>query len=651
MFRKKDPSEPPDHVRVYEYGARPPENPADRSALGEQMFLSHRYKNKLVEIELARRTAVRTLLSAHVDVEPLQTRVDALAAELNTLYTDVASARSKRAVAKKRGEKSSEALAPDAKRAAELRAALKAARVELRAAKQAVKEDVQISLGIAAANEAASAAVRAARAAFAHPARLSAEELTKLGLTTPPARGLYWGSYLVVEQAADQARKGKMDPSFKRSNGEGHLAVQISKGLDTKDIFGTQEKHDTRAWIETEPGRRDRVLHFRYGSHGSAEEGTYIGEDAPAARSGVFAKLRFKMHRELPPGRIKWVHVIKRRVADQERWFVQFVVSMEGVTEAVARSDCDKVTQPPLALDVGWRLKENGDLRVAYGVSASGSSGGTTMELVLPAALLKKDEHVAGLASLRDKLLNEMKAKVTDCLTKLTTVSSEEHLSAMVVFETVSQWRNPGRFMSFVRAVEKGAYVEGLAWKALPTKLREEIRAYAHQDRHLWQWQDFERRKVQHQRREIYRLFAVSIARKHERVVLEDFDLRVFARRGTVDVDSTTDSRPYMRLRALACVSALRDTITQACASRRVPVEIRSAAYTTLDCHVCGHRHASDSALAKKLRDEVVGTCEKCGATWDQDENAARNLLKNTPAPRLEADAKQITQDSKKAAA
>ncbi len=749
--------------KVYEYGALSPfEN---STVVAEQMSLAHKYSNKLVEIELARRAGVRAAQNAHVDVGSKEERVRALEAELETLYGEISASRKKTGGGKSlRGgnkpapvadereaptifrradvkslragsahdamvvEKSlrdGSKLAPagldmsaeNRTRAKELKSLLKDARAEFSAAKRSVASDPDVVAGIAAANEKAANAVKAERKVC----------------------GVFWGTYLQVETAAQQARNGIPDPRFHRWTGDGHLAVQIQKGMPTSDVFD----EDTRIRVVAEPGRRDRVLFFRVCSSETGKP--------------VFAKFRFKMHRELPPGKVKWVHIIRRRVADHERWLVQFVVETEAVSVAVARQDCvsgpvgvdgvaNATATKSVGVDVGWRLKDNGDLRVAVAVDEAG----VLNELVLPAALIKKDEHVAGLQSLRSKLMDEMKAKY------LAWLSTDEGRASVDDLRGIAQWKNPGRFVRVLNPkpahvphddsaprVKAGANVTvppstetpasrleadasalyrqtpslrlasdpgtssfetpssrleadassvrpetpapriagdiallaSLAsletptprtagdiaatpppttetpssrssgdigsMPVLPPDLRAEIEAFLKQDRHLWQWQEHERMKVQHQRREMFRLFSVKLARNYGRVVLEKFDLRVFAKREPVEDGAQTDSRRYARLRALACVSGLRMTLAVACASRYVEIVNVEAAFTTVDCSVC--KKTCTFNAQKDLRHE----CEFCGVEWDQDENAARNILGSAPDTEVSPDALAVKMAAK----
>ncbi len=556
-----DEIEPATDIRVYEYGCRPPFENAER--VREQMSFAHKYSNKLVEIERERRRVVREAQAAHADVAPLASKVAALEASLEEAVQHI--------LKRRQATRTANTAVVDKQRVADLRKELKAARAIFREAKKATREDETLQAAIKKANDDAHAALKRERA----------------------VSGCHWGTYLMVEQAADQARKQMMEPKFKRWDGRGHVAVQIQNGLDTTDVY----KSNTRIWIETVPERRDRILNIRVGST----------ED----RGPVFGRFWMKMSRELPPGKIKWVHVLRKRVADEERWFVQFVVASPRVSEAVARQDCYATASGSIGIDVGWRLMDDGGLRVAVGIDDKGER----FELRLPARLVTKDEHVGHLQSIRSKLLDETKARF---IADMPQVAANEHVHA---------WRSPGRFARLLKdhhpdAPPKEGADPRMGHEPIPEPVQQYIQAFLKQDRHLWRWQENERMAVGHRRREFFRQWALKIARNYRSVVIEDFDLRAFAKREKVEEGAQTDSRRYIRLRALACVSGFRDALVQACAKRRVEVRKAKAANTTLTCNVCKVVNADfDGAI------DHAHTCVNCGAIWYQDDNAALNLL------------------------
>src|SRR5690606_27442140 len=106
--------------------------------------------------------------------------------------------------------------------------------------------------------------------------------------------GVYWGTYLLAEAAADAQRREKMDPSFRRWTGEGRIGVQIQGGMPAVALVGGDDTRlqvdaiDPRAWSGTRSERRlhaRTTLRIRIGSEG---------------RDPVWASFPMIMHRPLP---------------------------------------------------------------------------------------------------------------------------------------------------------------------------------------------------------------------------------------------------------------------------------------------------------------------------------------------------------------
>jgi hypothetical protein len=525
------------------------------------MSLAHKYYNTLIEIEVNRRKAVDSAQSLEA-VASLTKEVESFTDQIEELRAQLQKTRQK-----KRSSAPGES-ADVRQQVAALSALRKEAYAKLNAAKSEARQNPKVQAAIAAANQSAAEAVKAARG----------------------ATSLYWGSYLHVESAVESAAKKTAYPNlprFKRWTGDGHLAVQLQGGLSTADAH----KFDTRCWIDpVDPTayvkgtplrerKQHTVVHFRVGSEGKS-------------RAPLFADIPIKMHRPLPPGMVKWVHLLRRRVADREQWFVQFVVHMEDTL----REPCG---QGSVGIDVGWRQKDEGGLRVAV----LRDEYGKTEELALPAALLAKHEHVQGLQALRAVNFDKVKLDIVGWL-------SSKPEGVDVQPQHVSMWRNPGRVHKLL--ADHGS--------AMTDELREKLTAYLKQDRHLWQWQENERQKVLAQRKSLYMNFAVRIARTYSRVAIEALDLRDFAKRGPVEDDTQTDQRKTQRNRQFASLHQLRACLKQACVARDVLLGEVPPEFTTLNCHLCGHTNQGPIRILQH-------TCEGCGSTWDQDDNAAANLL------------------------
>ena len=138
-----------------------------------------------------------------------------------------------------------------------------------------------------------------------------------------------------------------------------------------------------------------------------------------------------------------------------------------------------------------------------------------------------------------------------------------------------------------------------------------DLQAWHAQDVHLWQYADGTVRRAVNMRKRLYRMFAADMRKRYAKIAVEDCDWRKLARNKPADKNEFDPSKRYMRI---ASIGMLRQLLVQAGA---VP---NDGAYTTTTCHVCGSIEEWDAA--KELRHR----CERCGAEWDQDYNAAVNL-------------------------
>ena len=202
-------------TRIYEFGLQSPDVNAD--LVFEQMRLGSRHYNKLIEIEHERRNRVRATLAAHPDV-------DQIAEDVKRLFDEREQARQKINLVRKttRSRKAPSELIEAVKT---LSVALKARREEMKAAKTAILSDVVVQQALAEHDDWAKECGRKARA----------------------ASGLYWGDYLIVEQAMDAARKSKVDPQFRKFSGDGRVSVQVQGGISVEELFG----NDTQVQIVT----------------------------------------------------------------------------------------------------------------------------------------------------------------------------------------------------------------------------------------------------------------------------------------------------------------------------------------------------------------------------------------------------------------
>jgi Putative transposase DNA-binding domain len=609
-------------MRVYEYGAQAPR--ANATLVAEQMSLAHRYYNTLVELERRRRDEYEALMREHDGYL-------ALAELAASLDEDVEAVREQIRLARQRGAARVDRAGLDER---QVRAARKTAGGAVDTAALAAQvRDLREALGFARAL--AREAKATARAELAEPLEaINADDLVRRKAARATC-GVWWGSYLVQEDAMEQARKALDPPGFRRWQGSGHLQVQLIHGITAAELFGCQ---DTRvqlrapapdAWDTRRSRRRNccTILRMRIGSN----------ED----RSPVWTEVPIFMHRPLPAdAAIKRVHLLRERMADRERWKVQFTVETAEVKRAPAGHGT-------VAVDIGWRVMPEG-LRVAFwhddapamlcsgadvlrdtllaGSSETRDADGNGGQFVLDHALLSALTKADSLRSIRDRNLDELKAALVPAVrTLLAGLPASETDRVGFLLEaaaTMHLWKAPARFAALAKRWAEARFdSDGLAYLALAS--------WAKQDLHLWQWEVHQRDKSLRRRREHYRMWAAKLADQYAEIVLE----------GESDEGKVMDLRPMVVLnppegtdllpdearhgRVLAATSILRDCLVQAFQARQRVVRLKPAKGTTMRCHVCG--------LVTLRTDALMQTCA-CGVIWDQDFNAAINLLRPEPA-------------------
>jgi hypothetical protein len=563
-------------MKVYEYGALAPTENLD--LVRAQMRLAHQYGNKLVEIERARRERATAAQVSHADVAPLAVLVKQLEADLEAARERISGSR--------QTHRENKVAAANVTAARDMKAQLKDARLKLREAKALARGDTAVADALNDAAEWAKDQVRRARADFS-------------------AQGLWWGAYLIQEQAADAARKSVTPPRFKSWDGSGHLAVQLQNGLDVADVL---ECTDTRLRLRSPPPEVFKTAGQRKAKR--TEVRLRIQSDG---REPVWTTVPIVMHRPLPPGaRVKWAHLLVHRLADKEKWKVQLVVD-EAACATRPDPNLAKV-RGACGVDLGWRLLPDRALRVAALVGEAHPGDVKYDEtLVLPANLVSVLEHTDSLRSIRDKMFDELRPRLAEWLRGAAATSLPEESWAKAQVAYAHLWKRPGNAVRLHR--EHG--------DIMPPDLRTDVEAFLKADTHLWRWEANERQAFLDRRREIYRLWSVDVARWHTQVTVEKFDLRVFAKRGAPEEGTTTDPRRYTRLRAIAAPSILRECLKQACVARGVDYIEAPAKDTTRRCRFCGHVDVDINAAK-----DITVRCPECGKEDDQDLRAAENLLR-----------------------
>ncbi len=564
-------------MRVYRYGLLAPTEGA--SIVAEQLRLAHAYRNQLTELERERRQRQRDCERRFPEAKQAAAALTAAQANLDRL---LAERRAQRSRSRSRSE------------SAELRGAIKAAREDVKTMRKALRE---------------------VRAAMKPHVQADADQANEWFLerrrAMRGASGLRHGTYILVEDAAQQSAAEiplwdgdqPQDPRFLRWTGEGRVGVQIQGGMDLDQLGDHTFLRITKGAIapNAEPGsrrsrlRRRMVLWLRVGST----------ED----RAPVWACWPMLMHRPIPNGsRIKRAVVQRRLIGPREEWSVLLTCETPEAARACGGGS--------VGVDLGWRQMPGGLLRVAM---LEGSDGHRE-EITLPPEVLAGLLVPEGLRSTRDQNFeavrghagrpaNDERPALPPCgLVKW--LAENEHPDWLrEATATLAQWRSQSRLAALVLRWRENRFDGDQA-------TFEELEAWRKQDRHLWLWETSQREGAQRARREFYRITAARLARRYERVVLEKFDLRVIARRS----GEAAENEVARKNRVLASVSQFRQCLVDAFRSRGGEVLTVPAEGTTIVCATCGETAKFDAAA------QIVGACPN-GHVWDQDLNAARNIL------------------------
>ena len=134
----------------------------------------------------------------------------------------------------------------------------------------------------------------------------------------------------------------------------------------------------------------------------------------------------------------------------------------------------------------------------------------------------------------------------------------------------------------------------------------------------LWQF----RQRTHRWARELRRVWALSVVKRASRICIEDIDIRQMMKRAKADGTESDLANEHRRLAMIAGCGELLAWLKWKAAEHGAKVH-EHAGKSTWHCHSCGVEH-------KPLKPEDLWhECRNpaCEAAWDQDFNAAMNLL------------------------
>ncbi len=411
--------------------------------------------------------------------------------------------------------------------------------------------------------------------------------------------GLYWANRDEIrrryEGARAQAMRQGRQLSPQRWDETGRIKVQFQRGLLVPKAFLQNgrlqiDPVDKSAWLSSSRAERRCAARTRIRIRVNANED----------RTPVWVSVPAVLHRPLPEnGVIRGVSLVRERVGIAWRHRVLITISEPAIPRS---SKSDKA----VGLDLGWRLTSEG-LRVAYWAAEDGRSG----ELVIPHTDLCEFKRIGSLQA--------------------TIVAAHEKARA-AVSAFIVRHGNPDNLHELVEEALHSASPKALVqlfefWKEHrftgDRYIFGKLRNWHKQHLHLWTWQANLRDQLLRRRRELYRRFAANLSGSYGKIFVNDIRLRAV----TVKPAPPDTIIPAQRQqRFIAAISVLYRSLQDACEKRGALLNRLKCDGATVACHVCG------TIDDWSPRINLTHSCSKCGATWDQDYNAAMNVLKRGTA-------------------
>ena len=408
---------------------------------------------------------------------------------------------------------------------------------------------------------------------------------------------LYWCNYDDVRHAYEVARVRVMREGTElrehQWNGTGRVSVRFQRGLPVRTAFtrrGLRLQIDPvreEAWTAPIRSARRKLSRSRV----RIRVASTPGEQLP-----VWFEIPVVIHRPPPSdGIIRSAALIRERLALSWRYRLILTIARANLPS------CVSAERPSIAIDIGWRVTPEG-LRVASWADTLGSHG----DLVIPPSDLAEFAKIRDLWSVSDKHFAEIRAAVLAWR-----VANQVPEGLLPHFERVAERQSREGVLGLLDAWQE-TRIGG------DREIFEQLLAWRNKHIHLWTWAVNLRDQLTRKRLEVFRHFAATLVKQYGTIFLERFDLRWFSRGSPPEIQRISYGGKY---RVIAAPGILRQVIENACRRTGVRVEGIKARNTTRACSACGRIEEWDAAK------QIVHTCI-CGATWDQDYNAAVQILR-----------------------
>lgn len=657
---------------VYKFGARNPT--LNAQVVQHQLWLANQYYNRQIDRINGGREAYRRIRSAHApDIDRLEGEVVELTSQLEAAEEALKAAR---AASRKRLPPTDEHRVLVDRLKSERRAKgdqLKAARAAFKAQLSPANEAFEALLeadytayeqghgNLPGPNLIPAFKARVRKTLAEQPQWPAAwQEITALQASLDEASyedrahfsdlGLTPGTSGLVDRSVQQAYKPGPNnphpqPRRKPFTGEGRVGVQIQGGCTLEELFNAGSTYVQIDPVpEAEYDRREYRGHSRdpgrarpsgQGRNSMARTNVRIRVGSEGQRP-VWATFPVTLHRRLPADasvRYAWINVF--RIGNRWEYTLDLTINTERV-----RCYGGQPTGTA-AVNLGWRLMEDGSLRVMTLVSDRGETEYFTLEPELVSRLGGFPESIRGANdTLFDQVVGWMREhrNLTGWLPEALQYSHSWHAHGRLVkivqrlVEELSTPEQVGEFWAhwsderLTHHQDLFVLDEALAWldahgadETLRVVMALEF--WRRKEAHLYQMSSDIREAALRQRKDLYRKWAYRLRGRYAKLVVGKVSYKGLAEKPSTEEEGEAQEPRHQR--TLAAPSTLQGALSAAFAG---DLSTRPAVNITRRCHVCHRLCRWDQAL------ELEHTCEHCGAHWDQDQNAALNLLATPPA-------------------
>lgn len=468
--------------------------------------------------------------------------------------------------------------------------------------------------------------------------------------------GLFWPTTCAILDAARSFRKGP-PPKFLSWRGDGRIAMQLQTQSPKLDAAGKEVKPGKQlTWAQAMQGNDNR-LRILPTDPAEFQHPAYPGRDGrrqrqrrkvffrigSQGRDPIWAVLPTIIHRDdIPPHAVvKWIYLHRRMVAEREQWTLTCTLAMQGGFPLPQNLSAGGA----VGIDLGWRVLPDRNLRGGYWQGHDGNYG----EIALPEAILAQFNTCDRIAGHRTDIFNLVQTWLLEFLDKHR--PSEELAKEL---HRLADWRSKRRLSHVVRRWRKDASVKAYFLKAITGDqqawLREESRDlvakgyltlprgiidvgwlfdfWLRREDHLFAYETNLRQQLAARRLDHYRNLAADLRRRYRTVRMEGERPAKPGDPITKGMDLTKFGR-----KESPELEAMQEQEQRRIARLVAPGELRQCLVNSgMQVEWIDPAYTTSDCPNCGQRNEfnrrgLYFTCSRCNAVHDQDRAAARNLL------------------------